>query len=324
MKTLTIYYSSAYCVDGSAHDTLRKASWVAASLTRRPIAGVVLGEPRPLDSEELLTVHTEEYVEAVLTGKPRWQAQSQGFEWCEALYPAAAASSGGAVAAALHALENGTVAGSLSSGLHHARADVGEGYCTFNGLALAARAAVAAGASRVLILDFDAHGGGGTWSLLSGDPAFSCLDISTYDFDRFPNTRGWRSVLVSKADRYGSTIEKELRAIEEPSSFDLCLYNAGMDPCELSDQGLPGLRQGALAQREQLVFQWARAAGLPVAFVLAGGYLSSRLDRGGLIALHRETVQRAAGVLGQRKEGPESGTEGTWVRATTARPPPAA
>ncbi len=139
--------------------------------------------------------------------------------------------------------------------------------------------------------------------LLSGDPAFSCLDVSTYDFDRFPNTRRWRSVLVSQADRYGSTIEKELKAIEDASSFDLCLYNAGMDPCELSDQGLPGLRQRALVQREQLVFQWARAAGLPVAFVLAGGYLSPRLDRGGLIALHRQTVQSAVAGFWQRQGG---------------------
>lgn len=71
------------------------------------------------------------------------------------------ATNGGVVAAAISALEHGT-AGSLSSGLHHARRETGEGFCTFNGLAIAAREALSAGARSVLILDLDAHFGGGT------------------------------------------------------------------------------------------------------------------------------------------------------------------
>lgn len=291
MSALTLFYSPDYCVAGSPHETLQKAAWIAASLEKRPIDGVELQAPPTLDHETLLEVHTERYVEAIRTGKPRWQAEAQGFEWCDALWTAATASSAGAVAAALHALANGGVAGSLSSGLHHARADVGEGCCTFNGLALAGRAALRAGAERVLILDLDAHGGGGTWSLLSGDPSFVSLDVCTYDFDR-AHSRGWRNVLVTRPESYCATIEQELARLD--GAFDLCLYNAGMDPCELSDQGLPGLKQSALARREQLVFQWCRARALPVAFVLAGGYLSRRLDRGGLVSLHRETIRAAA------------------------------
>ena len=71
------------------------------------------------------------------------------------------ASNGGAVAAA-RAARAGGVAGSLSSGLHHAGRDRGAGFCTFNGLVLAARAALSEGAARVLVLDLDAHCGGGT------------------------------------------------------------------------------------------------------------------------------------------------------------------
>ncbi len=293
MRPVTVFYSPAFCVQGSPYETLQKAAWIAASLERRPIPGVELKAPRALEDEDLLAVHTERYVEAIRTGKPRWQAEAQGFPWSEALIGAAAASSGGAVAAALHALQSGGVAGSLSSGLHHARADAGEGCCTFNGLALAGRAAVAAGAKRVLILDFDAHGGGGTWSLLSGDPAFVSVDVCTYDFDRVPASRQWKSVLVTRPELYCATIERELEHLEDAGAFDLCLYNAGMDPCELSDQGLAGIKQSALAKREQMVFEWCRSNGVPVAFVLAGGYLSPKLDRGGLVSLHRETIQAA-------------------------------
>ena len=63
------------------------------------------------------------------------------------------ASNGGAVAAALEAFETKRNAGSLSSGLHHATRALGSGFCTFNGLALAARAVIDAGAKRVLVVD---------------------------------------------------------------------------------------------------------------------------------------------------------------------------
>ena len=56
------------------------------------------------------------------------------------------------VAAGLAALQSG-VAGSLSSGLHHARRERGDGYCTFNGLAIAAGEALTAGAASVLYPD---------------------------------------------------------------------------------------------------------------------------------------------------------------------------
>lgn len=288
---MKVFYSPEYCVPGSRHETLQKSGWIAASLERRPIAGVEVVAPAPLDESSLLDVHDEAYVNAIRNGKPRWQAEAQGFEWCEALWSAALASSAGVVSAALHALQHRAVSGSLSSGLHHARFDTGAGCCTFNGLALAARAAVAAGAKRVLLLDLDAHGGGGTWSLLSSDPAFTSLDICTFDHDRF-SSRRWKNVLVTNPQTYVATIERELCSLE--GSFDLCLYNAGMDPCELSDQGMPGVKTSALVARERLVFDWCRARALPVAFVLAGGYLSQRLDRGGLIALHRETLLAAA------------------------------
>ncbi len=49
-----------------------------------------------------------------------------------------------------------------------------------------------------------------------------------------------------------------------------------------------------LRQRETLVFDWARGLGAPVAFCLAGGYVSTRLGADQLVALHRLTVATAA------------------------------
>ena len=134
---IPLYYSSSYVRSEYSFDTTRKSSWIAQSLSESPIEGFELVEPEPLSQEQVESVHAREYVEAIRTGQPRGLAESQGFAWDPGLWPMVLASNGGAVAAALAALEHG-VAGSLSSGLHHARRDRGFGFCTFNGLVIAA------------------------------------------------------------------------------------------------------------------------------------------------------------------------------------------
>jgi len=90
----------------------------------------------------------------------------------------------------------------------------------------------------------------------------------------------------------GPVIAKELPADE---SFDLCLYNAGMDPHEgCAIGGLAGIDAAVLAEREHHVFAWCRARKLPVAFAMAGGYLGPGLDEAGVVALHRLTLEAAA------------------------------
>ncbi len=292
---LPIYYSSDYTLAGHSFDTTRKAAWVADSLRDDPIRGVSFVEPTPLTKEQLLAVHWQDYVEAVETGEPRGLAQSQGFAWDPQLWHMVCTSNGGVVDAALDAWKHRRVTGSLSSGIHHARYQHGMGFCTFNGLALAAHAALTAGARSLLILDLDAHCGGGTQSLLKGDARIWHLDISVSPADHYmESSRFWVRVVRDSA-RYLSEIKAGLSRLEEKAPlFDLCLYNAGMDPCESCDiGGITGITPEILAEREQIVFEWLRRREIPAAFVLAGGYIGHDLDRAGLVALHRLTVSAA-------------------------------
>ena len=262
-------------------------------LHEQPVTGVVLSVPAPLTDAQLATMHERNYVQAIRTGAPSRLVGATGFAWDPGLWTSVCASNGGAVAAARAALQSGTNAGSLSCGLHHARRDSGRGFCTFNGLALAARAAIDAGARRVLVLDLDAHCGGGTASLVSAWPAVTHVDVSVSSFDAYDPARGQTLQVVSKADDYLPTVARALAAAAD--SWDLVIYNAGMDPHEHSGiGGLRGVTTGMLAARERLLFTWARQRGFPVAFVLAGGYASSRLPRQALAALHRLTVAAAA------------------------------
>lgn len=279
----------------TAFDTTRKAAWVADSLAERPIAGVELVAPEPLTEQAIATVHEPAYVRAVRTGEPRELAASNGLGWDPDLVGAVAASSGGAVAAALEALASGGVAGSLSSGLHHAKSDRGDGFCTFNGLALAADAAQRVGGTHILIVDLDAHCGGGTHELLSGDLGIDQLDVAVDRFDRYAPESPWTLDLVTEAPAYLPTIRRRLDAVDASGvRYDLVLYNAGMDPFEgCWVGGLRGIDERILAERERLVFGWARGHGWPVAFVLAGGYARDEAGRRDLVELHRETITAA-------------------------------
>lgn len=300
---MNVYYSPEYVGSAYAFETTRKARWVAESLAASPIAGVELVRPEPLSWEQVAGIHDPDYVRAVQTGVPSHLAQSQGFAWDPGLWPMVLSSNGGVVAASLDAINRG-ISGSLSSGLHHARRGLGAGFCTFNGLVIAAREAIAAGAGSVLILDLDAHCGGGTESLIAGDPRIWQVDVAVNSFDYYGalgrcgqlggGRRCWLRV-VDRADRYLPTIEQGLaEAAQHGPYFDLCLYNAGMDPFEGCDTGgLTGITEEMLAMRERLAFAWCREHCTATAFVLAGGYIGWGLDRAGLVSLHRLTLSAA-------------------------------
>jgi len=294
-----LFFSPDYVRSGHAFETTRKSQWIVESLHREPMVGIELLAPDPLSETQLREVHDPSYVTAVRTGEPLALAESQGFPWDPSLWSMVCASNGGAVAAALAALAEG-VAGSLSSGLHHARRDRGAGFCTFNGLALGVRAACAAGAGAILVLDLDAHCGGGTHSLVAGDPHIWQLDIAVSPFDDYAPTARTTLDLVRDAARYLSVLQSRLQVLEaEAPAFDLCLYNAGMDPFEgCSIGGLRGITRSILEERERLVFDWCGRRRIPVAFVFAGGYLGPGLGESGLVGLHRLTLLAAVGARG--------------------------
>jgi acetoin utilization deacetylase AcuC-like enzyme len=288
-----LFYSEAYNATAIGFDTTRKADAIVASLQRDPIVGVELVAPTPATADELVLVHDRSYVDAVFAGEPWGLASSHGIPggWDDEFPHAVAASSGGVRDAALAALLSGGVTGSLSSGLHHARRDSGNGYCTFNGLVLAALAARDAGAQRVLILDLDAHCGGGTAALIAGLDGVEQVDVSVIHYDTFSPRHDAR-LAFARAEVYLPTVRAELDDIIDPERVDLVLYNAGMDPHEDAG-GVWGIDAAMLAQRETMVFDWLQDHRLPCAFVLAGGYTTG-CEMADLVALHRLTIAAAA------------------------------
>ena len=279
-----VYYNDEYTACDYAFDTTRKSAVLAERL--KSDSSVTVRDPIDAKAKavELINyLHDSEYVGAVMAGTPLSLAESQGFEWDPQIPTMAIAHSSGLVAAVTEVMTSkSAVAGSLSSGLHHAEEKRGNGFCTFNGLAVAATHALELNAERVLVLDFDAHCGGGTRSMLSSSVVQ--IDVSTSMFDIWRPDNQYDSLEYADTTDYIDKISEALCLANEAGSFDLVLYNAGMDPanCRVS--------KADLAQREQMVAEWAAENNHKVVYALAGGYTGLSLDMAGLVDLHQLTV----------------------------------
>ncbi len=291
---LVASYAPEFHSTGVEFDTTTKSRLVAEALLAQ--GGWALVPPRPVDAGDLQIVHDVEYVQAVRAGTPLDLAESNSIGWDEALWESVTSSTGGVVDAALRAMGSGRTTASLSSGLHHARAGSGRGFCTFNGLALAAVTARHAGAQRVLIIDLDAHCGGGTAAIIDGVDGVEQVDVSTSSFDRYAPRPDARLELADHTD-YLQVVGRTLDEVPDPAGVDLVIYNAGMDVHERAG-GDPGFTTDLVRARERLVLGWADSFGLPLSFTLAGGYSGYGLDLAGVADLHLETFRAAAELAG--------------------------
>jgi acetoin utilization deacetylase AcuC-like enzyme len=283
---LTVFYSPAYVVEGRM-ETVTKAKLVAGLIESGQAGDVRLQAPKLATRTELERIHDPEYVRRTLedTG-----AFLEVGPWSKPLLNSILASTGGMRDAVKEALRNGR-SGSLSSGLHHARRASGNGFCQFNGLALAALEALKQVGS-VGILDLDAHAGGGTFDILGGDPRVFLADITVHCFDSWEPTDERRHFYyeVTEPQGYLGQVEDALHFLE-PVEF--LIYNAGMDTYEKAG-GLKGLTKDIIRKRERLVVEWARRRKIPHVFALAGGYKWGGLSLAQIAELHLETVQAFA------------------------------
>ena len=277
-----------------------KYSLLRRRLEAHAAAGAALEfvEPHAATDEELLRVHDRGYIGRVFSGTlTRDEQRRIGFPWSEPLVERSLRSTGAAVDAASAAIEDG-VAASLAGGTHHAGTSWGEGFCVFNDTAVAAREMQARGAARhVLILDCDVHQGNGTAEIFAADP--TVFTMSIHGARNFPLRKHPSSLDVPLDD--GTDDDGYLAALAPAvvESFDrgcpdLVFYIAGADPYEHDRLGRLRLTKQGLIDRDRLVLDAARAAGVPLAIVLGGGY-SADLDA--IVDIHAATMLLAAGTF---------------------------
>ncbi|GAB4548092.1 MAG: histone deacetylase [Anaerolineae bacterium] len=243
---------------------------------------------------ELIRVHTLEYVSRVQTGHLSAQEIRRiGFPWSLEMVERSRRSSGATIAACRAAIVDGTAV-NLAGGTHHAFADRGGGYCVFNDAAIAARAMQAEGfAKRVLIVDCDVHQGDGTAAIFRDDPSVYTFSIHGENNYPFHKEQGDLDIALpdgTSDDVYLAALADGLAQAVEHAQAEAAIYVAGAD-AHLGDRlGKLKLTKEGMARRDRMVLSTLRAAGLPIAVTMGGGYGKRVEDT---VAIHFQTVQIA-------------------------------
>ncbi len=237
-------------------------------------ADSLLASP-PATAEQLSRAHTPTYIEAIASGTLDADQQRRiGLPWSDILAQRARIVVGGAVAAALAALQTG-LSGQLAGGTHHAHRDFGSGFCVFNDLSVAALELIALhGVRRLAIIDLDVHQGDGNAAILQDrDDVFV---LSVHGENNFP-FRKMRSTLdVALPDGTGDDayLAALLPALQQVEAFrpEFIFYLSGADPLATDKLGRLALTFTGLASRDRMVFELARRLHSPVSIATGGGY----------------------------------------------------
>jgi acetoin utilization deacetylase AcuC-like enzyme len=285
-------------------------------------------EPGPAPDEDILLVHTPEYIRKLKTGTLSLMEQMQmEVPYSPELVRAFWLSAGGSTLAARRALENRCCV-NLGGGFHHAYPDHGEGFCVVHDVAVAIRRLQKDGAVKTaMVVDCDVHHGNGTAAIFppaapqkecvipserskSSNPSGQqarCLTaqpsevftISLHQFNNYPALKPPSCIDVHFADgvedeAYLWWLDCALKHAFEQFTPDLLCYIAGADPYKEDQLGGLSLTIDGLKRRDLMVLSAARDRNIPVMVTYAGGYARKVEDT---VSIHVNTVIAAKEVF---------------------------
>jgi len=250
--------------------------------------------PEPASDDDILRVHTQDYVTKLKTGSLTYgEILRMEVPYSPELIEACWLAAGGSILAAQRALTDGC-AGNIGGGFHHAYPAHGEGFCVIHDVAVAIRHAQSTGAIKTaMVVDTDVHQGNGTAAIFKGD--HSVFTFSIHQENNYPHPKPPSTIDVNLPDGIGdeeylSILEKHLHQAFHDFSSDLLFYVAGADPYREDQLGGLALTMEGLAKRDSLVFDYARRNHVPVAITLAGGYARRVADT---VRIHANTFVAA-------------------------------
>ncbi|GMR36393.1 hypothetical protein PMAYCL1PPCAC_06588, partial [Pristionchus mayeri] len=252
---------------------------------------------RSASVEEIEIVHTRDYIDQVKSICSKSIDEIE--DYCktvedvymnERTYDLALLAAGCAIDATLSAFkEKSSSFAVVRPPGHHAFPSAPCGFCWFNNVAIAAKHARAAGAERVLIMDWDVHAGQGTQECIEGDHGIKLISIHRFEHGRF-----WPNLEQSSVcHKYGNTINVPLNSIgEDDSSFlsifhlvvlptlvhfqpDLIIVSCGFDAAIGDPEGEMKVSPYGYGRMTRLL----KNTGIPLSLILEGGYFLPSIAR---------------------------------------------
>jgi acetoin utilization deacetylase AcuC-like enzyme len=227
-------------------------------------------QPGPVEESSLLRAHSPDLLARL--NEPR------DFDEDTPYFPGIGDRARASVGAALECMKTArsgkTVFSLMRPPGHHATRSRVMGFCYLNSVAILALEALATGARRVAVYDFDVHHGNGTEAILVDRPGVSFFSIHQYPC--YPGTGGRNAgancfnfpvAPGTPRDHYREVLESAFEEMQKQKP-DLVAVSAGFD----AYSGDP-LAEGTLeAEDYYWLGQSFRKLGVPVCSLLEGGY----------------------------------------------------
>ena len=233
-------------------------------------------EPEVASIENILTVHTKEYVTDLLnlTLDAR-AARKIGFPLSKELVERELRIAQGTILGAEKAFET-KVAFNIAGGTHHAYSNRGEAFCLLNDQAIAAQYLLDTRlAKKVLIIDLDVHQGNGTAEIFQkNDKVFT---FSTHGKSNYPFKKETSDLDIAFEDNtsdeeFLQTISTIIPKLIEQQKPDFIFYLAGVDILASDKLGKLGCTIEGCKRRDEIVFKNCNQYEIPVQVSMGGGY----------------------------------------------------
>lgn len=294
MQNYNLFYSPYYFADiGEGHVfPIRKFELVRDVLVEEgTLLPEEIVEPEPARVDDLLLVHTEDYITRLIGGTlTAKEIRKLGLPWSESLVRRSLHAISGTINASRSALRD-SVASNLAGGTHHAYPDRGEGFCVLNDVAVAVRVLQREGlAKRFLIVDCDVHQGNGTAFIFKNSP--EVFTFSMHGAKNYPLFKEESTLDIELADKtsdaeFLETLGEALTRVITHHP-DLIFYLAGADPYEKDKLGRLGMSIGGLRKRDEMVLAFAKSHAVPIVTTMSGGYA---MDIADTVEIHCNTIR---------------------------------
>jgi acetoin utilization deacetylase AcuC-like enzyme len=242
--------------------------------------------PSPASLEDLLRVHTFEYIQKITNlTLSQEEERKLGFPMIPSVRQRSFVATGGTILAAELALNEG-LACNTAGGSHHAFANAGNGYCVFNDVAVAAKKLIAKKSIKnILIFDLDVHQGDGTAKIFENDK--NVFTLSIHSKKNYPLNKQLSNLDIEldegvMDDEYLEIVFNTLEEMNK-KEFDYVFYIAGVDVHEDDRIGKFKISTEGIKKREELVIHHFYKKKIPLCGVLGGGY---NKDFNQLVYLH--------------------------------------